>query len=492
MNNFCKSFHSCLTKSNNILCIFAKCIKIFSFLFLISQCAEAQEKIELKNADQLSGKVIDGQNVREATGNVEFVQGNVKVFCNSATQFIEANRVELRGNVRIYQDTLSLLTPKATYFGDDKRAVCESGVTLKDPNATLRADNGVYFFNEAKAIFKGDVIIVNPQYRITSNEITYFRNNEDSFARGNVIVTTDSATIKADNIDFFKRQGKTYALGNVRIESDSTVITSDTATNFSSEKKSLANGNVRIVSLNNNTVISGRVLENYEKENYTIIKDNAKLVQAEDGKDSLYIFCDTMQAFRVKPEYYTASGNVEIIRDNFLSKCGLGVYYKNRETVSLSLNPVVWQDRLQVTGDSIYAELPGNKLQTIFVKKLLTVPNSKTSFVISSNEDEYFKDRFDQISGKDITLNLVNDKINLINVEGGSNSIYFVYEEDEANGLNNIEGEELQIFFDGDEKVSRIKVTTDPKGEYVPEALLNTVNLILPGFGLREDKPLKR
>ena len=69
----------------------------------------AQEKVELKNAEELTGKVIDGQNVREAKGNVEFIQGNVKVFCNSATQYIEANRIELRGNVRIYQDTLTLL-----------------------------------------------------------------------------------------------------------------------------------------------------------------------------------------------------------------------------------------------------------------------------------------------------------------------------------------------------------------------------------------------
>jgi len=452
----------------------------------------AQEKIELKSADELSGKVIDGQNVREATGNVEFAQGNVKVYCNSAIQYLDANLVELRGNVRLYQDTLSLLTSKATYFGNDRRAMCEGGVTLKDLNATLRADYGIYFFNEAKAIFNGDVIIVNPQYRITSNELTYFRNNEDSFARGNVIVTTDSAVVKADNIDFFKRQGKTFAFGNVSIASDSTVITSDTATNFSGEKKSFAAGNVKIVSLNNSTVISGRVLENYEKENYTIMKGSAGLVQIEDDKDTLYIYSDTMEAYRTKPEYYVATGNVEIIREKFLSKCGLGIYFRDRETVSLSTEPIVWQEQLQMTGDSIYAELPNNKLQTIFVKKLSSASNSKSSFVISSNQDEYFKDRYDQISGRDITLNLSNDKIDLIKVEGNSNNIYFLYEENKANGLNKVEGEELYIYFDEDEKVSKIKVDTDPKGEYVPEALLNTVNLMLPGFNLREDKPLKR
>lgn len=465
---------------------------IFTIIFASVNILSAQEKIELKNADQLSGKVIDGQNVREATGNVEFVQGNVKVYCKSATQFLDANRVELRGDVRIYQDTLSLLTPKATYFGDDKRAVCEGGVTLKDPNATLRADNGIYFFNEAKAIFKGDVIIVNPEYRITSNELTYFRNNEDSFAKGNVIVTTDSAIIKAENIDFLKRQGKTFAVGNVSIESDSTIITSDSATNFSVEKKSFASGNVKITSLNNNTVITGKLLENYEKENYTLMKDSVALIQIENAIDTLYIYSDKMEAFRTKPEYYVADGKVEIIRRNFLAKCGLGIYYRSRETVSLSQEPVVWQEELQVTGDSIYADLPGNKLQTIYVRKLPSFNDSKSSFVISGNEDEYFADRYDQVTGTDITLNLLSDKVNLIQVDGSSSSIYFLYDNDKANGLNKVDGEDLFIYFDEEEKVSKIRVDKDPKGDYVPEGLLNTINLMLPGFSLREDKPLRR
>ena len=464
-------------------------IIIFICLISFSNVSFAQDKIELKNADELTGKVIDGQDVREANGNVEFVQGNVKVYCNSATQFISANRVELRGNVKIYQDTLTLLTSKATYFGDDKKAICEGGVTLKDPNATLRADNGIYSFTDAKAIFRGDVIIINPEYRITSNELTYIRNTEDSFAKGRVIVTTDSAIIKADNIDFYKARGITFAYGNVNIESDSTIITSDTATNNSVEKTSIASGNVKIESLNNSTIVLGNKLENFEKENYTIVKDNAKLIQIEENKDTVYIYCDTMEAYRNKPGQYIAKGNVRLIRNDFLSKCGLGIYYKDSETVSLSIEPIVWQKNIQMTGDSIYAELPNNKLQTIFVKKIPQLQNSVLSFVISENEDEYFKDRYDQISGGDITLKFEDDKINFIEVTNNSRSIYFVYEENKANGLNNVEGEFININFGEDKKVSKIKVVENPKGEYVPESLLSQTNLTLPGFNLRSDKP---
>lgn len=472
---------------------FKQLLSLILFLFVISDLSFSQEKVELKFAKELSGKVIDGQEVREANGSVEFVQGNVKVYCNSATQFITANRIELRGNVKIYQDTLSLFTENANYFGNDKKAICEGGVTLKDPNATLRADNGVYLFSDSKALFKGNVIIINPDYKITADEITYFRNNEDSFAKGNVIVTTDSAVITADNIDFFKRQGKTFAYGKVKIESDSTIIHSDTATNFTGEKLSVASGNVKIISQNNNAVITGKFLENFEKENFTIVKGNARFTQIENNKDTIRIYSDTMKAYRSKPEYYVAISNTEILRNNFLSKCGTGIYFRDSSKVSLSGNPVVWQDAIQMTGDSIYADFPGKKLQTIFVKKIERFPDSKLSFVISGISDSINQSgdtRYDQISGNDVTLYFKNEKINLIEVNRNSRSFYFLFDKGRPDGINKSEGDKIKIFFGEDDKVSRIKVDNKPKGEYIPENLLNTTPLTLPGFNLRNDKPV--
>ncbi len=466
---------------------------ILSALFnLAGKSAIAQDKIELKNAKELTGRIVDGQSIREAKGDVEFVQGNVKVFCNSAIQYMTTNRVELTGNVRIYQDTLTLFTDKAVYYGDERRAVCNGAVTLKDPNATLRSDNGVYTFNDAKAFFKGDVIIVNPDYRITSDELIYLRNSEESYATGNVIVTTDSATIRADKIDFLKREGRTFARSNVIIESDSTIIKADTATNYSNERRSVATGNVSINSVNNNTVAYADRLENFERDRFTKLTSNAMLIQIEDNRDTLMINCDTMLAVRTYPESYVALSNVEIIRDNFFSKCGEAKYFKEVETISLNRQPIVWQDNLQLTGDSIYAELPGKKLQSIYAKRISEMQGSAESFAISKNADSNFAVRFDQISGNEIAIRFDDDKISNIDVTGNARSIYFMYEQDRGNGLNRIEGNELIIYFDTEEKLSKIKVISDPKGEYVPESLIQTVNRSLPGFLPRDDKPLRR
>jgi lipopolysaccharide export system protein LptA len=459
----------------------------------------AQDKIELKSADKLSGKTIDGQNVREASGNVFFTHGITKIYCNTATQYIDGNKVILTGNVKILQDTLSLYTSHAVYYGNESRAVCDGGVTLKDPKATLTASKGTYYFNESKAIFSGNVTVVNPAYKINSNELTYLRNTEDSFAKGKVTVTTDSAVITADNIDFFKQQGKTIAISNVKIiNKDSTIITSDTLYNFSFERKSIARNNVKIESRNNNSIVYGNYLENYEKTNYTFIKDSVRFIQIDKEKetDTLTIYSKIMESFRTKPEHYIARDSVEIIRTKFSSRCGIGIYFKEdtlgKGSISLTRNPVLWQDNMQITGDSIFAELIDKKLKTVYVKKLSNLPDTKISFMLSQNDTAIFPDRYDQISGTDITIHFTDGKVMGVDVYKNSISIYFLYENKKANGMNYSEGENMFIFFDNEQKVSRIRIDKNPKGQYVPENLIKSVETRLPEFLLRTDKPIRK
>jgi len=465
-------------------------------LLLCSLQAYAQDKIELKKSDKLTGKTVDGKSVREASGNVHFVQGNVVVYCDDAVQYIDGNWVELKGNVRIFQDTLSLFTSKATYFGNEKKAICEGTVTLKDPNATLRANHGVYFFNEAKAVFTGDVIIVNPAYRITSDELTYMRGTEDSFSKGNVVVHSDSAVIKAEYIDFYKRAGKTFARNNVSVEKDSSVIYSDTLTDLSFEKKSIAVGNVRILNLRNNLIVSGNYAENYSALKYSFVRDNAKLVQVENENDTLFIYSKLLETFRTIPERYVAKENVEIIRGNFLAKSDTAVFartsVKELEYISLFPKPVVWQDNLQLTADSVYAELTSRKLSYVYAKKLDGFPGTKNSFLLVVNRDTFFSERYDQITGKDIKIKFENDSIKSVEVYKNSSSIYFTYENFKANGVNFVNGENMYISFDENQKVSKIRIEKYPKGQYVPESKMKTVLLTLPGFILRTDKPGKR
>lgn len=464
-------------------------------LLLFISIVNGQEKIELKKADKLEGRTENNQTIREASGNVHFVHNNTEIYCNNAIQYVEQNRIELKGNVRIFRDTLSLYTERAYYFGNDAKAICENGITLKDPNATLRADKGIYYFNENKAHFTGDVIIVNPKYKITSKELIYYRNTEDSYCKGNVVVKTDSSIIKAEYIDFFKRAGKTFARVNVSIEKDSSAIFSDTLTDFSNERKSIASGNVRINDFKTGMYAKGDYLENYENTLYTLIKGNAVLIRPEKSGDTLYLYSNTLEAYRKKPEYYFAKENVEIIRGEFLARCGISRYYTSVsdsiDIITLTDKPIIWQKDIQMVADSIYAELVENKIRKVYAKRIPQIKDSKFSFIISLS-DSNFSDRYDQIKGNNIIMTFDGNKLSTVFVDSNAVGIYYSYEGKKANGINFIDGEFMTITFDTNQKVKKVRIEKNPNGKYVPEILINTVERFLPEFIIYEDKPKKR
>ena len=87
---------------------------IYSFIFLvivISIPVSGQDKITLNYADSLVGKTVNGEQVREAIGNVSLTHNNVKITCNRVIQFYDQNKADLYGNVKVVQDTLSIFAP---------------------------------------------------------------------------------------------------------------------------------------------------------------------------------------------------------------------------------------------------------------------------------------------------------------------------------------------------------------------------------------------
>jgi lipopolysaccharide export system protein LptA len=448
----------------------------------------SQDKITLNHADSLIGKVIEGQQVREAIGNVELTHAGVKIYANRVLQYTDMNKAELYGNVKMYKDTLSIFAPAGIYYGNEGKVICPNGATLNDSKATLKANTGIYYFAQDLASFKGSVSIYDSKsYVITSNELDYYRSQNRSIAKGNVKIVTDSSVIYSDNLDYEKSLGKSVATGNVKIESDSTVITSDKLTYFDFEKKSVAEEKVKINFLNKNAIVYGDYSENYERTNYSFVKGKTRLIQIEKGKtkeDTLYIWSEKMESFRDKPERYKASDSVKVIRADFLSSSNVGYYFKKSEghggTIALGGNPVVWKENLQVTGDSIYAFF-GEDLERVYV--------TRSAFAVSTNEEH--ENRFDQIAGVFMFLKFVENKIDYIQVDTNAACIYFSYENKDPNGANRVYGSTIGLSFN-DEKITKVNVIGAPKGTFFPENLVNLSDLLLPGFRVRTNKPVRQ
>ncbi len=422
--------------------------------------------------DSLVGKVVNGESIREVSGNVVLTQGNVKITCNKAIQYLSRNDAELIGNVIATQDTLTIKTERGFYFGNLRKTSSNAGVILEDKKVVLSAEQGEYFFDENKAVFQTNVKLFDTASTLTSQKLTYFRNDDRAIATVDVKIIDSVNTIYADTVDHLRKKQITIASGNVVIKNNS-----------------------------NNTLVFGEHLEDYRESKYTIIDKLPMLVQVDTSKstdslgfetirlDTLFIQCKMMEVFREPEQKFIAKDSVKIIRDLFSSKNDLTVYLKDEEKIITQKisdehsQPVLWYDNSQLTGDSI----------TIYIedKKIRQLDVDGNAFMVSQNKNH--SNRFDQSSASGIKMFFDDNKIQRADFFGNVYSIYYLYEEEQPNGLMKANSMDASILFENNE-VIEVKLFGNPGSEYYPEQQVigNEKSFQLPKFIFIEDRPDKQ
>jgi lipopolysaccharide export system protein LptA len=396
-------------------------------------------------------------------GHVILIQDNIKITCDRATQYLASNNAILEGNVVVTQDTLTINADQGYYFGNEKIARCTTGVKLNDRKIILTAINGDYYFNEDKAFFSDNVRLYDTVTTLTSNKLTYF-----------------------------KKEGRAVALGNVTIEDSVNTIQADSMVHFRNDKITFAEKNVKIIDIKNRTIIYGNHLEDYSKKKYTLMTDFPLLVQVdtlEGGKkDSLVISARIMESYNDTSKKFIAMDSVKIVRGEFASKNNYSIFYRNQDKiVTMKRNPeenfpVLWYELTQLTGDSIQIFLIKNKLDKIEVYR--------NGFILSQNKN--YENRFDQISGDQISIYFDSVGINHTDVEGNVLSIYYTYENEDPNGLTKSSSQKAKIIFK-DKIVDEVRLFGSPLSDYYPENLVqgNELTYTLPDFIIIKDRPKK-
>jgi len=390
--------------------------------------AQQSDVIILQNADIFSGKQLaSGENVRELQGNVRFKQGNVRVWCDKAIQFLSRNEIELIGNVKIVRDTVTLTSRKGRYYGNQRKADGEGNVKLKTSNVTLYADFGTYYLDEKRAFFQRNVRVVDSTTTIYSEQLTYYEK----------------------------------------------------------ERKSVALLNVRIVNTENNVTMFGNYLEHFDSTRYSKMTENPRLIQidtTEKGEiDTLAVKSIVMESFDDSTKKLIATDSVAIVRGAMAARCGLVKYFTNEERIELYQKPVVWYDENQVTGDTIFLTLEKRRLKKATVRT--------RAFVLSQSDSAY-PARYNQLTGRLITLKFDNNKLHETYVERNAISLYFLYNDSLPNGVNKTSGDYILMKFN-EGKPNTIHVSKGIEGSYYPENLVerDESHYNLDGFQLFVNRP---
>jgi len=433
------------------------------YLFLAFTIFAQEDNRMVAIGDSLVGKLINGESIRELHGNVVMTQGDVRITCDKAIQYLAKNEAELIGRVVVTQDSIVIKTTRGYYYGNTKIAFSKNGVDLSDGHVQLFSKNGYYYFDEKRSYFYDDVKLKEGVSNLSALRLNYFDDEDKAIAAGDVIVNDTSSALLADSLIYFRNTKNTLAFNNIRIYNPEDRI-----------------------------AIFGNRLEDIGKSKYSKIWGNPFFVKIDTTSngdlDTLMVSSVLMEAFDDSTQRIIATDSVKMLRTGFASANQKTFFYRTDNQIKTfyregdELPPVIWNEETQLSGDSIYVFIKDNQLSGINIFSNATI--------ISEHKELQF--RYDQISGKAVKMFFENGKIKLTDVTGNVLSIYFLFDENEPNGLVKSSSENAKIYFENSE-VEDVRLYGKPATEFHPENLIEgkEKEFTIPTFKIFNNKPTK-
>ena len=403
----------------------------------IAAAAAAQQGkvIELRSADTLKGREINGEAVRELIGHVHFTQPaaggeTVKVWCDRALRYMVQNKIELFGHVKVVRDSVTIRAPEGVYFADRKLMIGRNGVRLERGATVLTAVNGEYYSEEKRSHFTGNVVLVDTSSIVTCSELNYF---ED-------------------------------------------------------ETRSVATDSVHVFEFTNGLDMYGDSLIHIERIKYSQMLKHPRLVKidtASNGRiDTMVVISREMQSIQDTTERFIATDSVRMVRSDMASRCGKAFYFPKKDFIRLDIHPVIWSGENQVTGDSMTIRLENKQLRSLWVKH---------HAMAISRADSVRTDRFNQLTGRELTMYFRANKLEQVDVQKNATSLYYLYDNTTPNGVDKSSGDRIFIDFQNGE-IDRIKIVGGVQGQYFPEKMIakRESNYNLDGFRWLDNAPKRR
>ena len=135
--------------------------------------------------------------------------------------------------------------------------------------------------------------------------------------------------------------------------------------------------------------------------------------------------------------------------------------------------PVLWVEKQQITGDTIFLYTKNESLDSIYIPR--------NSFVLSKKHEKYYN----QIKGIVLSGKFLNDQIEYINITGNSTLKYFNKKNGLIDGVNDITCNKMKIYFT-ESDIEKIHFNGEPDANYTPVQLINKEDIYLDGFSIIE------
>jgi lipopolysaccharide export system protein LptA len=468
--------------------------------------------------------MTDTGGINKLIGNVQLKQGENLMFCDSAYFNLDKNSVEAFGNVKVVQPGSEGESDYMRYQGNTKLAYMRGNVmltdgksnlwseevnydmgtkigtynqggTLQDSLTTLSSNAGVYNMKSKDARFTGEVIVTNPDYDIISDDLGYNTQTKLTTFFGPSIVTSDSSVLRTSSGTYDTKLGVAHFVSRSSVLNKEQYIEADTLDYNKTSGDGKAKGRViAIDTIQKTTLYSGAA--DYNQKKRVMLATIKPVLKQMNGEDSLFIRADTLYSAPVlskapdttwvtkttgkgknkktvrvpvvdstaspdssAPRYFIGYHHVLIFSDSLQGKCDSISYSQEDSIMRMMYDPIVWSRNSQITGDTILLYTDSGKLQKIYV------PNNAT--VVSQSGPEKAQ-IWDQVQGKTLTGNFVNNSITDMLVKPNAEAIYYAKDEAEAYiGVNEATSDRMKIFFK-EQQINTIIFEQDVKQKMTP------------------------
>ena len=475
--------------------------------------------------------LADGIEIQTLAGNAAVKQGNTTLRGDSIILNPATGVAEVFGRVHINDaDTVNAYSNYLRYIGRERVAYLKKNVKLTDGKGTLVTDDLEYNLATGIATYKNGGRVVNGATVLTSSDAVYYSDTKDVYFKKYVHLTDPDYDIKADSLMYntfsktatFISPTKIVTRENGVINTKSGTYNLQTReavffdrTSYSDSTRSLVGGkmaydersgvlqieeNGKLVdSANNVTVLGNLILLDKFKNSFLATRKPVMILYRDN--DSTYVAADTLFSglrrfdstqktsitvtdtlARVQPvdvssnqkdsiRYFLAFHNTRIFNDSLQAVCD-SLYYSTEDSVfRMFRNPITWNGKSQLTGDTMYLFTKQQKPERIYV--------FNNALVINESAPQLYN----QMSGRTLNGYFTDGNIDYVRMKGSpAESIYYPQDEDSAYvGLNRSSGDVIDVYFVNKE-VNKVKFVNDVNGILYPMDQVPAERKRLQGF----------
>jgi lipopolysaccharide export system protein LptA len=313
------------------------------------------DKVYLERADSLVFHRALYPDAQILYGNVAFRQGGAWMYCDSARFYETGNNLEAFGFVHFEQgDSVHLYGRYLHYDGAVRLARLREEVRLVNDDVTIHADALNYDLPAETAVFRNSVRLYTADFTLLSDTLRYHPPTKIATILGPSRILADSVTVFTDRGQYHTENNRGHFLDRSLIVSGRRTLVADSIHFDRPAAFGQGFGNVEITDTASSVTLTGDYGYHDDLAHRSFVTLRARLLEYSGG-DTLYLHADTILTFGEDTARTTiAHHHVRFYRTDAQGTADSLALVHADSTLRMYGAPHLWQDNLQLTGDTIH------------------------------------------------------------------------------------------------------------------------------------------